>query len=98
MAKISFLCCLPFLASPSIAIGELSGCASKSVLSAFLCLSSSKGDSLPSSSAHKTSQKHLILRSKNFKIIKNCYYQAKNAGNPDGLASILVQIRAIFVS
>ena len=56
-----------------LAIGVLSEPASKSVFSASFGLSSSKGDSLTSSSAPKSSQKYLIFRSQNFKITKNFF-------------------------
>ena len=81
-----------------LAIGVLSEPASKSVFSASFGLSSSKGDSLTSFSAPKSSQKYLIFRSQNFKITKNFFEQDKNAGNPVGLSSILVKFTGIFVS
>ena len=81
-----------------LAIGVLFEPASKSVFSASFGLSSSKGDSLTSFSAPKSSQKYLIFRSQNFKITKNFFEQDKNAGYPVGLSSILVKFTGIFVS
>ena len=59
------------------------------VFSVYFGLSSLQGVSLATSSAPKSSRNSIDLRSKNFQRGNFKTMQGKNAGNPDGLPSIL---------
>ena len=78
---------------PKTAWQQLSEPAWKSVFSESFALSSSKGDSLPSSSAPKSPQKHKFFRSKNFECEDFCLNKVKAQWILYGFTSILTKFK-----